>query len=188
MATTTPREVARKRPPARSLAVARGISRKANHGLAAIGEKWPTAPLHLANGNSGGSLYLQEAPNWRGTRALPAGKPRGTGKVGPAGGASGPEIQRSLNLECQTRAGEYNWDLTDVLISSLFPACVFARSKKRQQTNSLRGAYDLTGPGFISARVRMRLGKAGLGGGARWIRTHGTLSGNLPLNSRQNSR
>ena len=56
----------------------------------------PAASADRSNPHSSGPFCLQEAPNWRGKRAFPAGRPRETGKAGLLRGASSLRIYGTL--------------------------------------------------------------------------------------------
>src|SRR5687768_1403589 len=77
-----------------------------------IGEKWPTAPLHQANGHSRGSLCPKEVPNWRGKPAFSRRKSQETRKISLAGGEGGirtPDtVARMPHFEC----GAFNHSAT----------------------------------------------------------------------------
>jgi len=60
--------------------------KKANHAKVDW-RKRPTAPLHQANGHSGGSLWPKEVPNWRGKPAFLWRKTHKIRKISLGGGA-----------------------------------------------------------------------------------------------------
>jgi len=76
----------------------------------------PSGTFVVSLRRSRGSVLVKEAPIWRGKPPFPIENAQETRKISLAGGASGPEIQRSLNLWGQTRAGECDWPPTDALI------------------------------------------------------------------------